>query len=88
MYVTKANWTREVVPQTGSLHVVEPGSAWSWGPRRRVWRAYAFRLLWALTAVLVLPPTVFAENAATRWIEEALQAVRDQNVGTPNAGRL
>ena len=27
-------------------------------------------------------------NAATRWVEHALQTVRDQNIGTPNSGRL
>jgi hypothetical protein len=35
-----------------------------------------------------LPAQAWAGNAATRWVEHALQTVRDQNIGTPNSGRL
>jgi hypothetical protein len=34
------------------------------------------------------PTAASTGNAATRWVEQALQAVRKQNVGTPDAGRL
>lgn len=38
--------------------------------------------------LFLLPQNVLAQNAVTRWTEHALQAVRAQNVGTPQAGRL
>lgn len=41
-----------------------------------------------LAGGLLLPQPVLAGNAVTRWVEQALDAVRTQNVGTPNAGRL
>jgi hypothetical protein len=41
-----------------------------------------------LAGALLLPQPVLAENAVTRWVEHALEAVRSHNVGTPNAGRL
>jgi len=42
----------------------------------------------ALIVVALLPVHVQAAgNSVTRWVEQALQAVRAQNVGTPNAGR-
>ena len=49
------------------------------------------RLLKAIlmfSGVVLLPVTASAENAVTRWAEQAMQAVRAANVGTPNAGRL
>lgn len=48
-----------------------------------------FRVAVALAPVLfLLPQNVSADNAVTRWTEHSLQAVRAQNVGTPQAGRL
>jgi hypothetical protein len=39
-------------------------------------------------AAVLHPQPACAENAVTRWAEQAMQAVRAANVGTPNAGRL
>jgi hypothetical protein len=39
-------------------------------------------------AGLLLPQPAFAGNSITRWVELALQTVRDQNIGTPAAGRV
>src|SRR5688572_9758995 len=48
-----------------------------------------FRVAAPLALVLfLLPQNVSAQNAVTRWTEHSLQAVRAQNVGTPQAGRL
>ena len=41
-----------------------------------------------LASVLLLPQQAWAGNSATRWMEHAMQTVRQRNVGTPNAGRL
>ena len=41
-----------------------------------------------LIAVLGIAEPALAGNAVTRWAEQALQAVRAGNVGTPAAGRL
>src|SRR5688572_20148910 len=41
-----------------------------------------------LASILLLPQQAWAANSATRWMEHAMQAVRQGNVGTPNAGRL
>jgi hypothetical protein len=41
-----------------------------------------------LLAISLLPIPAQADNSVTRWVESALQAVRAENVGTPNAGRL
>jgi hypothetical protein len=41
-------------------------------------------LLWSL----LVPQVSWGENTVTRWVEQALEAVREQNVGTPDAGRL
>ena len=41
-----------------------------------------------LTGVVGNPEPAHAGNSVTRWAEQALQAVRAGNVGTPNAGRL
>jgi hypothetical protein len=38
--------------------------------------------------LFLLPQNGSAQNAVTRWTEHSLQAVRAQNVGTPQAGRL
>jgi hypothetical protein len=38
--------------------------------------------------LLSAPAHALAGNAVTRWVEQALDAVRAQNVGIPNAGRL
>jgi hypothetical protein len=47
------------------------------------------RIVCVLTSVFgLLPAQASAANAVTRWVERALQTVRDQNIGTPNSGRL
>jgi hypothetical protein len=57
------------------------------GARSRL-LATAVALAVVLTASLLLPQPALAGNVVTRWVEQALAAVRTQNVGTPNAGRL
>ena len=42
----------------------------------------------ALLAIALLPVPAQAGNSVTRWVEQAQQAVRARNVGTPDAGRL
>ena len=42
----------------------------------------------ALLAIALLPAPAQAGNSVTRWVEQAQQAVRARNVGTPDAGRL
>lgn len=42
----------------------------------------------AFVAIALLPLPALAGNSVTRWVEQAQQAVRAQNVGTPDAGRL
>lgn len=42
----------------------------------------------AVLALTLFPLPAYAANSVTRWVEHALQAVRAQNVGTPDAGRL
>ena len=37
---------------------------------------------------LLLPRPAFADNSVTRWVEQAMQTVRDRNIGTPAAGRV
>ena len=49
----------------------------------------AFRVVCLIVVMSILSPAqASAGNAVTRWIERALQTVRDVNIGTPNAGRL
>lgn len=41
-----------------------------------------------VVGVLLVPQHAFAGNSITRWMEHAMQTVRQRNVGTPAAGRL
>jgi PAP2 superfamily len=41
-----------------------------------------------LASLLVLPQHASAANSVTRWMEQAMQTVRERNIGTPDAGRL
>lgn len=55
--------------------------------RKKLTKVFALAAVFGVIALWPLHARA-AGNSVTRWVEQALQAVRAQNVGTPNAGRL